>query len=193
MCLAVAVHFLSIVILLVCCVGFIFRQTSLFRYLFIISPLFAVVGLGGFLVKSAFLAFGNILQTYGLYRVSYIEGEWGTSFYAMRNLNTFVYERIIYVLPFYFAYIYLLLIRNNSLYRRIIYIMFALTFLLFDFRTLFMRYSYFTTLLFILLLAQEYNGERKKKLLALLFLFGCVIYSLGSLYKYRDMFVPSWG
>ena len=194
--LAISIHFLTIIILLITILSFISKRTNLFRILFIISPILAIISLGEGLVTFIFHFLGDTLKTYGLYRISYIEGEWGTSFYALRNIKTYIYEKFIYLLPFYASYFYLLFIRNDSFFRRVIYILFFISFLFFDFRTLLMRYSYFTSLVFFLILAIELNinsTSRKIKTFAYIFFISCVLYSSGSVYKYRDTFMSSWG
>ncbi|HFZ8994081.1 TPA: EpsG family protein [Citrobacter freundii] len=192
MFLAIMIHYMMLIVMMAVFFAVIFRNKNILRFICIISPFFAFIGVGELIVKAVFFAFSNTLQSYGLYRLSYIDGEWGTAFYGLRNLNTFIYEKFIYVLPFYFSYIYLFLVKRKSLYRDILYVLITMVFLFFDFRTLFMRYSYFSSLLFMLVLADEFNILKVTKKLSIIFLLMCVIYSAGSVYKYRDMFFPSW-
>ena len=62
-------------------------------------------------------------------------------------------------------------------------------------RTMLDRYSYFFAILFILVLTSEYSTKpftQAKKVFISLFFIAIILGDIAGMYKYRDIFFPSW-
>lgn len=138
------------------------------------------------------------LISIGAYRHAYFssDGVWGAGFWSSFNFKTFVFEKYIKPLPFYMSAIYLVLVRSSaSDYRRYFYLLFFTVSLVSISRTLFDRYAYFTTLLFIVVMMIEYR-VKPLTLIKKIFLVGFVVsllaMDIAGIYKYRAIYFISW-
>lgn len=169
-----------------------------FKGLLLVSYLILMVGASG-LFYNLIELLEPFLRSYNLYYPSYFDpnGVWGAGYYEDANLNTIVFEKYIKPLPYYVAGIYFVFVNKfaNKRMASFLMLLFFIIACLSVSRTIFDRLNNIFVILFVLFLIMEF-GQKKltlfKRLFVSAFLISSVMMSLGSLYKYRDIYWYSW-
>ncbi|QLB20573.1 hypothetical protein A6B43_03030 [Vespertiliibacter pulmonis] len=164
----------------------------------LISYLILIIGASG-LFYSIIELLEPILRSNNLYYPSYFDpdGVWGAGYYENANLNTIVFEKYIKPLPYYVAGIYFIFVNkyaSKKMASFLIVLFFCIACLSVS-RTIFDRLNNIFVILFILFLVMELCQKKftiLKKIFIFIFISSSIFMSLGSLYKYRDIYWPSW-
>lgn len=170
----------------------------IYRFLFLFSIFIIITGLSTFIFFSTMDILKPLLISMDMYHQAYFsrDGKWGAGFWSSFNFKTYVLEKYIKPLPFYVSAAYLVVVRSSAPdYRRLLYLLFFLISVISISRTLFDRYNYYTVHLFIIMIMLEYREQpftRFKKIFLVLFISSLLIVDIANLYKFRDMYAPSW-
>jgi len=197
--LAIGIHFSIIPLALTFIFASVIKLGKVGKFLFIISLIMLVTGTTEKLFTIIMGALEPFLRSLGLYFHAYmdIDGVWGAAFYDDKNIKTIILNKVIKPLPFYLAGIYLLLNKQMAwkLLQNYLFILFIFIAIISISRTMLDRYSYFFAILFILVLTSEYCTKpltQVKKIFLFIFFTVIILGDLAGIYKYRDLFIPSW-
>lgn len=194
---SICIHASASLLLLPFLVSIIFRG-KVSRGVVLISYLILIIGASG-LFYSIVEILEPILRSNNLYYPSYFDpnGIWGAGYYDNANLNTIIFEKYIKPLPYYIAGIYFLFFNkytSKKMTNFLILLFFCIACLSVS-RTIFDRLNNIFVILFILFLMMELCQKKLtslKKIFIFVFVISSVFMSLGSLYKYRDIYWLSW-
>ncbi len=197
--LASFIHISVIVPICIYLLTTIIKLLRINRWLLVVAYIFLITGIASILFEILVKALEPILRHYGLYFPSYMDpdGAWGAGFYADKNIKMIILEKILKPLPLYIAGGYFILVRN---YVRKDIARFLLAFFLFIAlvsvsRTLLDRYNILFVSLFIYFLVIELQYKpltNLKKIFISCFIGSLILFDIGSGYKYRGLYWPSW-
>lgn len=173
------------------------RLGKILKIVMVISFFIMISGLSEVVFYKIMELLKPFLQSIGLYFHAYMdpEGHWGSGFWVTRNFKTILFERYIKPLPFYIIGVYLIFNNKTLINKRIttyIYLLFIFVCIISISRTLFDRYNYFFVLLFIFVYLISINIDKLNKFFISLLIIAMVLVDMGSIVKYRDIYLKSW-
>jgi hypothetical protein len=178
----------------------IFRYARIGRVVFVVAVLLIFTGMADKLFFLVMDILKPYLQASGLYFPDYMssDGKWGAGFWAGQRMAIVILERYLNPSAFYFAALYLLIVKQIS-FNRIkifLYLTFSFIVLVSISRTMLSRYAYFFELFFMFILLIEYRSKpltKFKKIFLVIFIATVLAIKLGGIYRYRIIYVQSWG
>lgn len=198
MVLSCIIHPSTILIAIVFMVSRVKQLHKPARFLFFIGIIIIITDASSFLFFSVMDYLKPLLIMLDAFHPSYFSrnGSWGGGFWETANFKTILLEKYIKPMPIYIAAIYLILVRSSVPdFRRLLYLLFFLVSIISISRTLFDRYAYFITLLFIVVMMIEYRLKeinRIRKVFIFVFMISLIAMDSAGLYKYRDIYSISW-
>ncbi len=197
--LASFIHISVIIPILIYLITQIIRTLKINRWLLIFGYILLITGMTAILFRLLIESLEPFLRANGLYFHSYMDpdGEWGPGFYADKNIKTVILEKILKPLPLYIAGIYFIFVKDyvRKDLARFLLAFFVFIVLVSVSRTLLDRYNILFVSLFIYFFIIELQYKPltlMKKIFILCFIGSLLLFDVGGIYKYRDIYWRSW-
>ncbi len=198
--LACCVHISVLPIVLIFIFSKVVKILKFNKWLLTLVYIVLITGVVSVLFTLVFKSLEPILRPLGLYSHAYmdVDGAWGLGYFIDKNIKTIILEKYLKPMPVYLAGAYFLLVKNyiRKDLARYLLIFFVFIVLVSVSRTMLDRYSILFVSLFIYFLVIELQYKpltKVKKIFVACFIVSLLLVDVGGLYRYRGVYLPSWG
>lgn len=196
---AILVHASILIVIITLFLSYFISNRSILKFTLVISYLLLITGITEIIFYSGISILEPLLREYNLYYPSYFDpdGVWGAGYFEDANLNTIIFEKYIKPFPLYIAGLYFIIEKNfiHKVFSNFLISFFILIACVSISRTLFDRLGSIFVILFIFFLMIELSCKKLsllKQIFLLFFISSLMIMNIGSVYKYRDVYIKSW-
>lgn len=197
---SIFIHISILPIALILIIVNFLKKKNISKLFFITGAIIIFLGLSVIIFYALIDLFEPFLKANGLYFRAYMDrdGAWGGGFFKERNIKTIIYEKYIKPFPYYLSLIYLIVVKNSKeqKYLKLLYVISFFISLISISMAMFDRYIYMFSYIFMIFLMFEYKEKyitSFKKLFISLYIVALLMIDVFAIYKYRDIYIRSWG
>jgi hypothetical protein len=198
--LSIGVHLSIVPLILIFYFSIVLKFLNMSRGIFIIAAILLFTGMADKIFFFAMDILKPYLQASYLYFPDYMSpgGKWGSGFWVGQRMGIIILEKYLNPSVFYLAALYLLVVKDFTFdkIKVFLYLSFSFIVLVSISRTMLSRYAYFYELLLVFIIMSEYTTKYLtlfKKLFLIILVLSVLAIKLGGLYRYRIIYMKSWG